>query len=459
MVPLILRFTQCCRAAGMAVSTAEVLDAVAQMTWIDPVQESEFRTVLKANFVKSRREQGRFDRIYTMFFHGVDTPSDDDPGTDPAASIQRVLDAVRRDSGEEDTPLIDFLSGDPLAYLQSLQDLQDREAIPSAAVKSNLGAVAGRLEIMLRLNRTRSRITRILSRPGAADPAPLTEVVKGRLMKGLDDAYALLSRDAAIDNAGLEETLASPPADQPGLSQRPFSSLSRQEVEEMREVVEKLVRKLKETVSRRWTRRDRGTLDIKTTLRRAARYHGVPIEIHFRRRPQRKGKIVTLCDVSGSVWSAARFMLSMLYALQDCFSKVRSFVFISNLVEVTDIFQRRRIDDAIDQALNHTDIGSQVQTDYGETFSRFRSGYHNILTKKTTLIIVGDARSNYMNPQEGILEEMRQRCRRLIWLNPEPRAFWGTGDSEMPAYRNHCHELRPCRNLDQLADFISELIL
>ena len=227
----------------------------------------------------------------------------------------------------------------------------------------------------------------------------------------------------------------------------------------MRQEVERLVRKLRDTVSRRWAGRPRGIIDIKATLRSAARYHGLPIKIYFRRRPPRKTKIVTLCDVSGSVWSAARFMLNMLYSLQDCFSKVRSFVFISNAVEVTDIFNRQDIDKAIDQALNDTRISRQAQTDYGETFRGFKAEHLQILTKKTTLIIVGDGRTNYMNPRESILEEMRQRCRRLIWLNPEPRIFWGTGDSEMGVYRARCHELRPCQNLRQLSDFITELVL
>ena len=311
---------------------------------------------------------------------------------------------------------------------------------------------------MLGINRMRSRITRLLppSAPGTAAAGP--EPVRRRLMARLDSAYALLTRDPQIDNAGLEEHLAGPDTGTQ-LQRRSFSSLSREEIEQMRQEVERLVRKLRDTVSRRWARRDRGVLDIKTTLRRSSRYHGIPVELHFRRRPPHKAKIVTLCDVSGSVWSAARFMLSMIFSLQDCFSKVRSFAFVSSLVEITDIFGNRNIDDAIDAALNDTDIGRQTQTDYGETFRGFRADSLHVLTKKTTLIIVGDGRSNYMNPREGILEEMRQRCRRLIWLNPEPRAFWGTGDSEILTYRAHCHELRSCQNLQELSDFIAELVL
>lgn len=458
MVPLILRFAQCCRTAGLKVSTSEVLDTVAHLQWIDTTDESQFRTVLRANFVKSRREQGRFDRLYDMFFH-QSLPSKAmnlSPASDMA--VNAILEAAREQGRDDEAPLIDFLAGDPLAYLDSLRDLQDRETTASPAIKSNLGAVAGRLHVMLGINRLRGRITRLLDPSGSVLSPIDRNVVARRLMSRLDTAYALLTRDPGMDNDGLDERHGAPVANG-DLEQRPFSSLNQQEIDQMREVVAKLVRKLRDTVSRRWAGRDRGILDIKTTLRRSARYQGLPVEIHFRKRPPRKPRIVTLCDVSGSVWAAAGFMLNMLYSLQDCFSKVRSFVFISSVVEVTDIFSGQDIDAAIDLVLNDTDIGRQAQTDYGETFRCFNTDFVHALDKKTTLIIFGDARSNHMNPRETILEEMRQRCRRLIWLNPEPRAFWGTGDSEMPTYRAHCHELRPCQNLKQLADFVSELVL
>ena len=458
MTPLILRFAQCCRSAGMRVSTSEVLDTMGQLRWIDATDEDQFRTVLRANFVKSRREHGRFDRVYDMFFHQSLPPGAAEPAQAAKGAVESILDAAREQSGDDEAPLIDFLAGDPLAYLETLGNLQDRETNASPAIKSNLGAVAGRLQVMLGINRLRSRITRILGQSGPALSHDDRDLVGRRLMRRLDTAYGLLTRDPNIDNAGLDERHA-PPEAGGDLDQRPFSSLSHAEVEQMREAVDRLVRKLRDTVSRRWAGRDRGMLDIKATIRNAARYQGLPVEIHFRKRPPRKPRIVTLCDVSGSVWAAARFMLNMLYALQDCFSKVRSFVFISSVVEVTDIFSRQDIDAAIDQALNHTDIGRQAQTDYGETFRCFNADFIHTLNKKTTLIIVGDARSNYLNPRESILEEMRQRCRRLIWLNPEPRPFWGTGDSEMPTYRAHCHELRPCQNLKQLADFVTELVL
>jgi uncharacterized protein with von Willebrand factor type A (vWA) domain len=238
-----------------------------------------------------------------------------------------------------------------------------------------------------------------------------------------------------------------------------FASLTRKEVESMREVIEQLVRRLKDTIGRRYAVKNRGALDVKKTLRRAAAYQGIPVELFFRHRPPRKAKIVTLCDVSGSVWSAARFMLNMLYSLQECFTQVRSFVFVAGLEEVTSIFEDHEINQAIEKILKEADIDYNAATDYGLTFRQFQKKYLDILNKKTTLIIIGDGRSNYSNPEEQILDEMRERSRRVIWLNPETPYFWYTGDSEMRTYQAYCHEVRPCQNLNQLLDFIKSLVL
>ncbi|MBW1898936.1 MAG: VWA domain-containing protein, partial [Deltaproteobacteria bacterium] len=248
-------------------------------------------------------------------------------------------------------------------------------------------------------------------------------------------------------------------ADKKGLGEQFFSSLSQSEVEEMREVIKQLVRKINDMITRRWSSKNRGVLDVKKTLRRAGRYQGIPIEVIYKKRPPRKGKIVTICDVSGSVWSAARFMLNMLFSLQDCFSKVRSFVFVSEIADVTEIFEKNEINEAVEKVMEEADINYEALTDYGETFVRFKKNYMDVLNKKTTLIIVGDGRSNHFDPQDQILGEMREKCRRVVWLNPEPERFWNSGDSEMNLYKAYCHEVRPCQNLNQLTRFIQELVL
>ena len=152
-------------------------------------------------------------------------------------------------------------------------------------------------------------------------------------------------------------------------------------------------------------------------------------------------------------------MLNMLYSLQECFTQVRSFVFVAGLDEVTQVFEDHEINQAIEKVLKEADIEYNAATDYGLTFRQFRKDYLDIVNKKTTFIIIGDGRTNYSNPEESILDEIRERSRRVIWLNPETEQFWYTGDSEMRTYQAYCHEVRPCQNLNQLLDFITSLVL
>jgi uncharacterized protein with von Willebrand factor type A (vWA) domain len=183
------------------------------------------------------------------------------------------------------------------------------------------------------------------------------------------------------------------------------------------------------------------------------------VEIVFRKKPPRKARLVVLCDISGSVWSSARFMLHMLYSLQECFDRVRSFVFVAEVAEVTRLFDTHTVERAIDAVLTDAGIDYGASTDYGLTLRQFRSRHMDAVNKKTTVIVIGDGRSNYANAEGPILEEIRDRCRRLIWLNPETEQFWYTGDSEMRTYQAICNEVRPCRNLNQLSAFIKDLVL
>ena len=152
-------------------------------------------------------------------------------------------------------------------------------------------------------------------------------------------------------------------------------------------------------------------------------------------------------------------MLAMLYALQDCFDRVKSFVFIDEPVEVTPYFDDFDIDRALEEIMHSTDITYGASTDYGRTLRLFKARHMDTINKKTTVIVIGDGRTNYGNPEEGILEEIRDRSRRIIWLNPETEQFWNSGDSEMRTYEVLCNEVRACWNLNQLAAFIQDLVL
>jgi uncharacterized protein with von Willebrand factor type A (vWA) domain len=460
MVNLVLNFVSCARIAGLRVSTSEVLDCLNQLKLVDILEEPQFAAVLRANFAKSRREQHHFERLYQMFFHELRQDASI-VGSEPLSEqIHDILQALAP-AGEVDTTfqaVLDFLDGDPLSYFEQLQQIGADTDDQNRGLGSNLGAVTRRLEIMLGLNAAEEALEQLFADHRDQMNWEVRRDLDAHFKNRLDSARRLLTHhrrayaDTADKNISYRQRLDH-------LGEIHFASLTQKEVETMREVIEQLVRRLKDTISRRYARQKQGILDIKKTLRRAAGYQGIPLELFYRNRPLRKAKIVTLCDVSGSVWSAVRFMLNMLYSLQECFTQVRSFVFVAGLDEVTKVFEDYEINLAIEKVLKEAKIEYNAATDYGLTFRQFKNRYLDILNKKTTLIIIGDGRTNYANPEERILNEMRERSRRVIWLNPETQYFWYSGDSEMRTYMEYCDEVRPCQNLNQLLGFVESLVL
>ncbi|MCE5210013.1 MAG: VWA domain-containing protein [Deltaproteobacteria bacterium] len=459
MVKLIQQFVACCRAAGMRVSTSEVLDSLNQMQLIDPTDEQQFRSLLRSNFAKSMKDIQHFDRLYHLFFHEMRMETADiRQAASYSEQIRQTAEALKR--RPHDNPLydavVDFMQGNPIALLREMRRIQTEEE--AVMLRFNLGPLGNRLNVMMQINKAASAAQELVE-----DNYAKTDLAAGRELAAYFEERVAAARSMLIHepNQGDSGTRKTKTEEQKlrGLGEKSFSSFSREEVEEMREAIDKLVRKLKNIVSRRYAVRNRGSIDVKKTLRASAKYNGVPVEVKYRRRAKRKSRIVTLCDVSGSVWAAARFMLNLLYSLQDCFDKVHSFVFIDHLSDVTGIFEENDINEAIRLVLEKSDVNYNASTDYGETLRNFKKDYMELLTKKTTLIIVGDGRTNYMNPEDAILGQMRERCRRVIWLNPEQENLWGSGDSEIRSYMPHCHEVRQCRNVNQLFTFIEELVL
>ncbi len=460
MVNLTLRFVKCCRAADLRISTAEVLDCVTQLSLIDPSNEDEFKLVLRSNFAKSRMEQSKFDQMYHLFFHEMKSDLSEIVNNPEAEKYREVFDMLSEmeAADELEQALMDYLSGDPMKFIQEVHKIHTQEEKEAKALRSNMGQLASRLQVMLKMNQMQSKILQFLGGNHSSVDEEMAKEIGKEFSERFDNALKLLNDEPRPDNFALKN-VTEHEKHYNTIGEIPFSSLSQEEIEEVRDVINKLVKKLEEIASLRFSKNNKGVLDLKKTIRKSGKYLGIPIEIVFKNKSLRKGKIVTLCDVSGSVWSAARFMLNILYSLQECFSKVKSYIFISELIEVTDFFIENEVNDAITKIMNDADINYYAPTDYGMAFQNFKRDHLQQLDKKTTLLIIGDARSNYMNPQDLILKEMREKCRRVVWLNPEQEKFWSEGDSEMYTYKPYCNEVRPCGNLNQLIDFIEELVI
>jgi len=202
-------------------------------------------------------------------------------------------------------------------------------------------------------------------------------------------------------------------------------------------------------------RRLRGQLDVRRTMRRNMGWGGVPFVVVWREKRIEKPRLLVLCDVSGSVAPVAQFLLMFLYALNEVLADIRSFAFAGSLIEVSDILEHEPIEAAIAKILGIIGFGS---SNYGNSLADFEDGWMSLVDRRSTVIVLGDARGNRTDPRVDILARIAARAKRVVWLNPEYRAAWGTGDSDMFRYAPHCQMVRMCSTLRELERVVEELL-
>jgi uncharacterized protein with von Willebrand factor type A (vWA) domain len=238
-----------------------------------------------------------------------------------------------------------------------------------------------------------------------------------------------------------------------------FMHASRDEMQSLRKALQPLTRKLAARLARKRKHQRRGPLDFRSTVRHSLSYGGVPAEPKFKFPRPAKPELMVVADISGSVAAFARFTLMLVYAISGQFSKVRSFVFIDGIDEVTDYFKSTEdITEAIHRVNTEADVvWVDGHSDYGHAFEVFWERYGKDVGPKTTVLLLGDARNNYHASQAWVVKEMAGVARHVYWLNPEPRSYWNTGDSIVGEYGRHTDGVYECRNLRQLESFVEKL--
>ncbi|HEY6433669.1 MAG TPA: VWA domain-containing protein [Acetobacteraceae bacterium] len=234
-----------------------------------------------------------------------------------------------------------------------------------------------------------------------------------------------------------------------------LSNLDRRDYDRMRVLVRAIAKKLAARYAKPRRRRLRGQLDVRRTVRRNMGWGGVPFITVWKERRIEKPRLMVLCDVSGSVAAMAQFLLMFLYALNDVLADIRAFAFAGSLMEVTDILEHEPIEPAIAKILGIIGFGS---SNYGNSLADFADGWIDQVNRQTTVLILGDARGNRTDPRVDILQRISARSKRVIWLNPEYRTAWGTGDSDMVRYAPHCQLLRPCTSLRDLERVVTDML-
>jgi uncharacterized protein len=453
-------FFHALRDAGLGISLAEVLDATRALGVVDLMEREQLREAWAACVLKRPAHRPTFDTLFDLWFPAV--------LGDPSGWAE--ADDVDAEPGEEG----ESEPGDPAVMRELLRDLLldgDEEAMRRFVRKvvSDLGrsdTAPGRQSwFSYRVLRSLSPETLMASllesllagqqRGGLAEKVA-RQTITERIRQFQEMVEAEVRRRLAEDR-GVEQI--SKNAVQPLAEQVDFLRASRDDMAELRRQVFPLARRLATRLTARRRLGDSGRLDFRRTVRASLATGGVPLVTHHRPHKPHKPELVVLCDVSGSVSGFAHFTLMLAYALREQFTKVRAFAFIDTVDEVTDFFTPGGdVADALARMSSEADlVWFDGHSDYGHSIEEFAERYPDAVGPRTSLLVLGDARNNYRATGIPALRALVQKSRHAYWLNPEPRAYWGSGDSATPLY-SEVVEMVEVRNAVQLEDFVQRLL-
>jgi uncharacterized protein with von Willebrand factor type A (vWA) domain len=435
LTPSLLRFCDELRSEGLQVGTAEILDAFRALGEISWTGREDFRETLAATLAKSQEDRRLFEVLFDRFFFNAVE----------AEIIDRGLKQERFQGGER----IDL--EDLKAQIQDAiraghdGDMADLARLAVAAF-GRQGESSGVIGVDVQ------RIRRALDlRQQSSGP----EALPGLDRENLRRFERQLRKE--LERALIQRTESLPPS-------RPLVELDRtlpnaplQDLAQVHRVVAQLKRRLATRGHETRGRRRSQVVDVRRTMRASLETGGVPLRLKYRPKRPRRPEIYVLCDVSTSVTSASVFFLSVLHALHDAFRKLRSFAFVERIDEVTEIFERERnfrtVSERISREAGVSDVSGY--TDYGRVWLEFIGRVGDDLDPRSTVIVLGDARTNGREPHAPMFGRVAERAGRMFWLNPEPRLYWNYGDSVMAAYEPYCDGVFECWTTKQLEQFVN----
>lgn len=460
----IVEFIAGLRAAGVRVSLAESADAFRAIEQIGITERDLFRAALRTTLVKDSADIPQFEKLFPLYF-GSGGPPLFDPDRELSRDDLQMLKAALRDMLGNDNrlrQLMKYLLEGMNPTRDELDQLGHRAGVPLARHPQQQQWLTRRMLRQLGMDQEFVRLMeqliqkleeRGMSRESLRRVGQIAEENLRRLEEQFEQYVGAQIAHAA---RAAKDSRERQPLRGPDLMHRSFSALSEREIDELRLQVRRLAARLRSRAALRQRRGKRGTLDAKRTIRANLRHANVPIELKHKRR-HLKPKLVLICDISTSVRPVVEFMLRMVYELQDQIHSTHSFVFIDDVLDVSSEFAQHRPEIAVERVLAENPPG-YYNTNLGYALAHFCKDYLDKVDQRTTVIVLGDGRNNYLDPRLDAFQEIKKRARRIVWLNPEHPQLWGSGDSDMPQYVPHCDAVHQVGNLAQLAESIDRLL-
>ena len=435
-------FLRALRAVDVRVSPAEAIDAHQAVRLVGYGDRETLKDALCAALAKTADEVGRFETCFETFFRrdefkpGKAPDKAEPPSSQGGQASESALGQM-------------LLENDAAALAQAMEMAAERAGVADIRLSSQRRLLTRRMLDEMGLKDLEAFIVR-MQQSGDAGGQALAQRLGERRQALFEQANQFVERQhdlyAGESSQRLREQI---------LADERLTGMDPHEIGTMQTLVRRMAKRLAARYSHQQRRAKRGKLDVRRTLRRSMVHGGVPFDIVWKHETIEKPKIVAICDVSGSVASAARFLLLFLYSLHEVVERLDAFAFSNRLVAVGDILEDEQVEGAIAAVLARIGMRS---TDYGAAWEDFCALHLDQLDRHTTVIILGDARSNYVNPRVDLMRQIHQRARAVIWLNPEPESFWSRGDSEMERYRRFCHVAKTCNTLNQLERIIDDVL-
>jgi len=482
MLDLLSGFVTELRRAGLPVSLTEHLDAAEAVHHIPLEDREALKYALAATLVKSSSHWRAFETAFEVFFavrtggQGIAGELDGD-GNEIDQDAEGAAGAGEGSGrgrgrgsggGEAMTPeeLAEMLFKSLLSADDALMNAVARNAVERYAGMEPGRPVGGTYYLYRTLRNLDldGVLAKLMGQAQDGAPGGLTDLeerlagdeYKARIEK-FRRAVETEIRRRLVEDRGAEALARS--VRKPLPEDIDVMHATRDELAVLHRVLQPLSRKLAVRLARKRRHGRKGPLDFRATMRRSLSTGGVPIEPRFRHPRPSKPEIFVIADISGSVASFARFTLHLVYAISSQFSKVRSFVFVDGIDEVTRFFEGV-VDPA--EAVARINLEADViwvdgHSDYGHALTEFHRRWGDQVTSRSSVLLLGDARNNYHASQSWVVEDLQRKARHVFWLNPEPRDYWGSGDSIVGEYAAHCDEVVECRTLRQLEHFVGNL--
>jgi uncharacterized protein with von Willebrand factor type A (vWA) domain len=500
---VVVEFVRLLRRHRVRVSPAEDLDALRALSLTGIADRAVARDALRATLIKNGEDIETFDRLFDLYFGLGDEARPaparlgdahaHEPGGSPTElrfGEDLESDPLDQDEHSHDPPsatdLRRFLEEDQIRPGTDFHGEPERLRLSVFGSQLMLSRSQDALEQAMKRMTHQLRVRRARSfSPGSVAPqsdaqelpvdltsSELAELVDELRDIGVDEGLvqaieansegiiaalpdllrSLLERQERMKEAAALET---PTAH---ISLRRALDLSPRDQHELEAAIRRLGRQLHGAQTRRLRTARTGRVSVARTLRRNMGYEGVPFEPVLRRRREQRPRLVVLCDVSLSTRNLARFWLQLIYELQSLFSRVRTFAFVADLVEVTQLLEEQGLAGAVDSLFSGDLLDVDENSDFGRAAEQMRTGFLGAVNRRTTVVVLGDGRNNGRPPNTPALEEIARHARRLLWMTPEPRWGWALGSCDMPRYEPICDAVEVVRSVDDLGGFAERLL-